>query len=581
MARTLISLLIFFSTGVYFLFQTCPTFYFWDSAELTAAILSNGVPHPPGFPFFILLAELWKFLIPADPALVLNLFSAFFAALGLALWYLVIDKFLNDLDFHRNSLIPGILSILTVLLMAFSFTYSIQATRFEVYSLNFAGFAALTYFASNVGHGANSQRYKFAFFVLLGFMLAVHTLTIALAIPGLLIFFLAGERVRKSEIILGVLLTLSIFFGLYGVIYFRAQAAPALNWGEPANVSSLIDYIFARGFSTSIKGDWLRHLLDQALFSFNLFKRQVGLPGLLVALVGFIYYTLNRRAYGLALLTILLLNFLSTSLAGSYFYENYDLHGYLLISLALIVLFLTVGLEFIYQFVARNFSTSKVKSSSIWGLVLSASIGLLICFHPAKSNLFSADLSNVTTAQSYAEEFLSNAPQNSIVLTSSYNTYFCLLARQSCDSQFRDRTVLNIYNWDHHWGKSQANKMLNLDLSPEFDRQDYYRSFVNSLISKRPLYIEFDQASRPLSRYLHPAGLGYLLVADTSYADIDLPIDNIYLNESLHSSDTESIRTWVLWLQCRGEYYRYRGMHELADRYFSALETVASNADIE
>jgi len=56
-------------------------------------------------------------------------------------------------------------------------------------------------------------------------------------------------------------------------------------------------------------------------------------------------------------------------------------------------------------------------------------------------------------------------------------------------------------------------------------------------------------------------------------------MDDVYFSRARGSAEIESIRTWVLWLQCRGQYYRDRGLHELADQYFSALNTVAENAN--
>jgi len=582
MPRFTIPILILVGFGSYFAAQACPVFYFWDSAELTAAVLSNGVPHPPGFPAFLVLASIWKGIMPIDPAYALNLFSAFFAALGLALWFIVIERVISGLDFHRPNFVPRILALISIVVMGASFTFGIQATRFEVYSLNFAGFAALMLLALKIRqHDNGLSRAMVMFFALLGLMLGVHNLTIALAMPGLLLLSSGNRGMKLKYLLLGLPVTFAIAAGLYAVIYFKAQGNPALNWGDPSSAKNLFDYIFLKGFSTTIKGGLHNHLINQLEFVIGLLSRQIGIPGLILAALGAVYFTLNNRGIGLAILSIFVLNLFSVALASDYFYENFDLHGYLLISLAITAAYLAVGLEFIYQTASRMISNSAVKGVSVKAAAIAAAFGLAIGIFPVKDNLLSANLSKVTTARSIAEEFLDSSPDNSVIMTSSYNTYFTLLARQASDKKYDNRTILNIYNWENEWGRAQTNQEFGLDIPIDYARQNYYRSFVNASIANRPIYIEYDNSSRPLAGYLYPKGLGYILTTDSTAYQLKDTADNIYLGRAKGSLDIESIRTWVLWLQCRGEYYRDRGLIDIADYYFATLNTVASNADIK
>src|SRR4051812_29274974 len=55
----------------------CRTIYVGDSGELAAAVHVLGIPHPPGYPLYVLLGKLFSVLVPiGKPALRLNLFSA-------------------------------------------------------------------------------------------------------------------------------------------------------------------------------------------------------------------------------------------------------------------------------------------------------------------------------------------------------------------------------------------------------------------------------------------------------------------------------------------------------------------------
>src|SRR3989449_10721353 len=59
----------------------CPTIYVGDSGELVTAVHLLGIPHPTGYPLYVLLGKLWTLLIPAGSiAWRMSLFSAACAA---------------------------------------------------------------------------------------------------------------------------------------------------------------------------------------------------------------------------------------------------------------------------------------------------------------------------------------------------------------------------------------------------------------------------------------------------------------------------------------------------------------------
>ena len=42
----------------------CPTIYVGDSGELAAAVHVLGIPHPTGYPLYVLLGKLWTLFVP-------------------------------------------------------------------------------------------------------------------------------------------------------------------------------------------------------------------------------------------------------------------------------------------------------------------------------------------------------------------------------------------------------------------------------------------------------------------------------------------------------------------------------------
>jgi hypothetical protein len=576
MKKYLIPLIIFVLSAIYYIIQACPTFYFWDSAELTAAVISGGVPHPPGFPLLLLLAKAFSAVMPLSPAYGLNIFSAIFGAIGLALWYLISIKLLKKAGIIRNERIIALYSFLSVIVMGISLTYGIQATRFEVYSLNFAGFAALFLIALKIIDPQPKSIWQFLFFALFGLLLGLHNLTIVLAFPGLLLLIYLHKNIRISQIISGLILSAAIALMLYLTILIRAGSSPLINWGDPSKFGRLIDFILVKGFSTSTTRLTGGHLLELFQFTFMVLVRQIGFPALLIALVGIIYLVRQRLVIGLPLFILMIFNLISVGLAENYFYENYDLHGYLMISLAVNLLFFAAGFIFLSALLSKRVAKNKPLTSAI----ILGVVAILLFIVPIKDNFLSADLSHVKTPERFARLFLESAPADAIVITSSYNTYFTCLALKSIDSRYSKRAVLNLYNWDHKWGRDDTDKSLRINLSGESSRQGYYREFLNKFLKTVPIYFEYDISSAPIAAYLRPRGLGYIFAPSDSSA-LDSTSENDIIKEAMSATELESIRTWVLWAQNRGEYFEKRSMTGDASKYYSLVENLAAKADLK
>jgi hypothetical protein len=82
---------------VLYIITIAPTTQFWDTSEYIAAAKVLGVPHPPGNPLFVLLANVWGMIpLVEHYALRINLFAAVTSALASGFLFLVADRFLRD-----------------------------------------------------------------------------------------------------------------------------------------------------------------------------------------------------------------------------------------------------------------------------------------------------------------------------------------------------------------------------------------------------------------------------------------------------------------------------------------------------
>src|SRR4051794_5179297 len=105
----------------------CPTVYLGDSGEISTAIATGGVPHPPGYPLFGLLGRAALALIPwGEPAFRIGCVVAAAAAAAVAVLYLLA----RELDGSPWAAATG------AAVYGSSYSFWSQSTRVEVYSLH-------------------------------------------------------------------------------------------------------------------------------------------------------------------------------------------------------------------------------------------------------------------------------------------------------------------------------------------------------------------------------------------------------------------------------------------------------------
>ena len=90
----------------------CRTIYVGDSGELVTAVYLLGIPHPTGYPLYVLLGKLWTLALPfGSIAWRMSLFSAACAAGACALLFLFLC---------RSVRLAAVAALLAALLLAFA-----------------------------------------------------------------------------------------------------------------------------------------------------------------------------------------------------------------------------------------------------------------------------------------------------------------------------------------------------------------------------------------------------------------------------------------------------------------------------
>lgn len=181
-----ITLTLFITSLVMYLRTLAPDLLFGDSAEFQTIAYTLGIGHPTGYPVYILLANFFTLIPVGEIAYRVNVFSAFCAALTVALLYLI-----------GRSLGARILSAafgsLTLALIPLFWKHASIA---EIYTLS-AACLAFILLAVFQWRQTENPRWLFAAGLAGGLSLGIHT-TVALgAIP--IIVFLALTTRRRTD----------------------------------------------------------------------------------------------------------------------------------------------------------------------------------------------------------------------------------------------------------------------------------------------------------------------------------------------------------------------------------------------
>ncbi len=392
-AATLISVLtLLLVLPVYLL--TLPTDLTWafhsaDGAELITAAVTLGVPHPPGYPTYVLLGKLISFIPLGVVAFRFNLLSALLMSGAAALTSGAAYRWVASLESkYEKPEVTGRHSWAALAMgLAFAFLPLIwqQAVVAEVYALNLFLLAALLF--TLLGEKGNSRDWLNG--LLLGLAATSH-LTSLLVLP--LVLLLAGFS-RWRRLLIGFILGLSPFL----LIPLLALRDGPVVWGNPTTVDGWWWLVSAQIYRPNVlslpPARWLPRLVEW-----------VGEPSFLF-LVGALILLLihrrtsapsNRKARLLALLCILAIT------VYAFFYNAIDAAIYLLPALLLVAILATE--------LAQRFSRPA----------LLLPLALLVL------NFNTVNTHAQAPVRSMTEEVLHDIPANAMLITSGDRATFSL-----------------------------------------------------------------------------------------------------------------------------------------------------------
>ena len=235
-----------------------PTASFWDCSEFIATSFKLEVGHPPGAPFFMILARFFS-LFASDAAHVakmINSMSALASALTIMFLFWTITHLAKKIIVKNNELTTGkIIAIIgSGLVGALAFTFSdsfwFSAVEAEVYASS-SLFTAVVFWAilkwENVADEKHANRWIILIAYLMGLSIGVHLLNL-LTIPALVfVYYFRKFKPSVKGVIyaffLSIIILATVMYGIITGIFKIAAKFELLfvnGFGLPYNTGVII-----------------------------------------------------------------------------------------------------------------------------------------------------------------------------------------------------------------------------------------------------------------------------------------------------------------------------------------------------
>lgn len=517
-------LLILVGIGGLYIANQVYTIYGGDAGDLASAIVTGGIPHPPGYPLYTLLGVLVNIFIKGGtPAWRAGFLSSIPAILTLI--------FLFDLLYFLTR--RALLSLISVAVLAFTYPFWLFSEVVEVFSLSNLFIVLLLW--SFIRFSITQKRkflYAGAFFF--GLSLTHHQIIFFLTPALIYIIWKSRMLVKRKELALSAFLLL---LGMLPYIYVVVAAAgnPLINWLGPANVSTVLALITRSTYGTFRAGLFTAHdpfLRLWDIFGFIIFAlKDFRIAGLILFLFGFINLLKKERNlfavfFSGFLSYLFFLFYAAFPLSGNFIvgtFERFVLPLYIFIAV-----FIAFGLCFLTELLGKLLPVVTTRAKAKVFLTLAGTtffiypLGLLILNYP-KVSILKHDF----TAENFGRDILNSVPPESIIIIATDTPLF--------DSQY---VYFSENRWPNvallHFSKllNPINKSYYARLYPEMTLPDYklspadeLESFISGNYKKFPV---FSKQSYVTSKGVWlPWGLLFRY-----YKNEDLPPDNVILAEN-------------------------------------------------
>ena len=445
-----------------------------DSVELALAGRVFGIPHPTGYPLYLLFARIAASI---GSAAAVNLLSAVFGAIACALVYCIgraIGLGFAGALVAASTLLTGaiagaLVAASTLLTGAELIRQSVVA---EVYTLHLIIVLLLVWLAVRCGDEdpeATGQGRTLLLFVYLAGLGLAHHLTVVVAVPGLLVlagmFGGGGLRARWPSRRMGLLMA-GLFFlplTLYAVLAIRSRFDPLLDLGDPETLGRLVEHVSGRQFRYRLAGAEAGYVAEELARFGSTIVREWPFFLLALALLGPIALVRAPRRGRRVLAGLALLGGLTA--AHAIVYRIPDKEPYFLPLHAVLALFAGAGAGWLVALSGRWAIRRRLPFKSAIAQALLAATVVAMALSPGIPNLRAADHHEDHSLRHFAEEVVRRTPPGSLIIADDTSLAFALLhlgTESGGANAAGDRTVVAQYFLPLPWYQVQI-----ADLSPD------------------------------------------------------------------------------------------------------------------
>ena len=411
--------LVFFVALVFYLLTLSPTIFDGvDSIEFSTIAYRLGIPHPPGYPLYLVLGKLFTFLPVGDVGYRINLMSAVFAA-GTAVLVFKIALMVTQRQ------LPALAA---ALFFAFSYYAWRLAVVAEVYTLQ-AFLTALIIYLWFRWEAGGSRKLLYAAAFALGLSLGNH-MTIGLL--GLAFAYLVGRGVLKRALDLrSVALMGALFIFGAALIYaylpwrYLADASPTVVGTFDGNgVFNRVDLTSASGLWWMLSGQEYDHLLFaydvRGFFGelggyFKLLNGNFLGIGIFLGVLGMLRSAFTRPHQFIVLFLVFAANVFFFANYGAFDKETMYLPTYVIWAI-----WTAWGLAYLVEVIAGHHSVERIIPARFRGQGMKRipwQYGLLLLPVAALIVNFSyADVSSQDRVQEQYREFLTSVEPNAMIV---------------------------------------------------------------------------------------------------------------------------------------------------------------------
>jgi len=414
---------------------------FDDSLEFQLVCYQPGIAHPTGYPLYTLLGKLFTFLPIGDVAYRVNLMSAVFASLSVALVYATL-RLLVD----RR--VPAFLGAVT---FAVSPVFWSQAIIAEVYTLN-AAFVAITLllllaWARAQEDSASNEREVWANpTILLSFVAFVYGLslthhrTMLLLAPAAVISVASVDRhiFTSARLLakLGLLILAPLVLYLY--LPLRGMTMSSLNGVYENTLSGFLSYVAAGSYGIFLMENPLAQSRDLAFYG-ALLLDQFTWAGIFIAVLGLGYSFRSRKV------ALLLLLFAVTTALFALGYLVPDIEVFLIPLFLVCALWIGLGFDALWGLILMLWRRMLGEKNAVLCEGLYASLlvcGFLLPIFQWQANRDHVDLSQQWEVHDYGQDVLSQPLEENAVVVGILGEMTLLNYFQQTEGQRPDLTTI-------------------------------------------------------------------------------------------------------------------------------------------